>query len=238
MSEGDNLYKGKLKTMTYNIHHGKDKVGNDNLGKVIDLIRNEDADIIGLQEVDKNMVRTNFRDQLKEVADNLSMYYVYNPNLKIFNGEYGNGLLSKHPIIDWQNIIMPGKEDRGFIRATILVNDSKVNVIVTHLGLDYEEREKHYKIIRPYLEIYDDNLIIQGDFNTLDNDINILNLEKKYDDTASVTSNRYMPTLNIFKSENRIDYIFITKNIRVLSYNVKKVEYSDHYPIISELEIR
>ena len=43
-----------IRVMSYNIHHGEGIDGKLDLKRIGDIIKNSNADIIGLQEVDKN----------------------------------------------------------------------------------------------------------------------------------------------------------------------------------------
>ena len=70
-----------------------------------------------------------------------------------------------------------------------------------------------------------DNIIICGDFN--EKNINLFS----YNDIAKYLSKDMKPTFN----KHRIDYIFMSKNIKPKYYDVDEVFYSDHFPIIVEI---
>lgn len=235
--KSDEKLNKELRIMTYNIHHGTDKVGNDNLDSIVDLIEEYNPDIVGLQEVDKNLVRTNFTDQIKYLADKLSMYYCFGANRSFIKGEYGNGILSKYPIVDVQNIKLQGIETRGLLKSSILIDNNKINFLVTHLGLDYNERNNQYKVIKEYVDIFEDNLIMVGDFNSLGSDPNIIYLQNKLNDSGLKTLNNYNNTLNVYKNKSRIDYVFSSKSMKIKGYKLEKVDYSDHFPVIVDIEL-
>ncbi len=226
-----------IRIATYNIHRGRDKVGYSNLNNIGEFIKYYDIDIVGLQEVDKNVSRTNFEDQLKIIADKLGMYYYFGSNKRFLKGEYGNGVLSKYPLQDSENILMQGKESRGLLKTSILIDDNiKLNFMVTHLGLDVEERQKQFNNLLEYIDLYEEDLILVGDFNVTDNEPNIIKIQQKLNDVGEKTFYRYVNTLNIFKNEYRIDYIFSNKSIKIKKYKVEKVQYSDHFPVIVDIE--
>ncbi|WP_425446113.1 endonuclease/exonuclease/phosphatase family protein [Dethiothermospora halolimnae] len=227
-----------VKVMTYNIHHGKDRYGRYTLDNIIEFIKKEDPDILGLQEVDKNMLRSGFKDQAKKIANSLSMYYAFGSNEKFLYGKYGNAVLSKYPIIKWDNIKMDGKENRGLLIAEILLDKTKLNFLVTHLGTNSWERDSQFKVLNSYLKLYENNTILIGDLNEVDYNNNILDLEKSINDVANTVDNRYSHTITMEKHKKRIDYIFADKNYEILDYKVKEVDYSDHYPVISYIKIR
>src|SRR5687768_16013987 len=60
--------KRTLRVMTYNIHVG---VGMDkklDLQRIADVIKNERPDLVGLQEVDRGVTRTEGKDEIAELA--------------------------------------------------------------------------------------------------------------------------------------------------------------------------
>ena len=54
--------------MTYNIHHGEGLDGRVDTARIAALIKQERADIVALQEVDKGVRRTALRDLTAELA--------------------------------------------------------------------------------------------------------------------------------------------------------------------------
>ena len=51
-----------FRVMTYNIHHGEGLDGKVDIQRIADLIKQERADVVALQEVDKGTERTARRD--------------------------------------------------------------------------------------------------------------------------------------------------------------------------------
>jgi endonuclease/exonuclease/phosphatase family metal-dependent hydrolase len=67
--------------MTYNIHVG---VGMDkklDLQRIADVINRERPDLVGLQEVDRGVKRTEGKDEIAELAALTRMEYAFAPNL-------------------------------------------------------------------------------------------------------------------------------------------------------------
>src|SRR5690625_497473 len=118
-----------VKIMSYNIRHGVGVDGFLRLERIADVIEMEKADVIGIQEADKHYGnRSEFKDQMYELALMLDFHYCYGPNLisKPFKNtnkmrKYGNGILSRFPITDYENTPLPSfnKEQRGVLKATI-----------------------------------------------------------------------------------------------------------------------
>src|SRR6266536_5341306 len=90
--------RSTVRVMTYNIHVG---VGMDkklDLQRIADVINDQRADLVGLQEVDRGVERTEGRDEIAELAKLTSMNYAFAHNLDYQGGQYGVAVLSRVPI--------------------------------------------------------------------------------------------------------------------------------------------
>ncbi|GEM_PF-687994 len=229
----------ELKIMSYNIHHGKNLLGIYTLDQIANIIKDSEADIIGLQEVDANFARSKFQNQLKYLADKLSMNYVYGDNVNIIGAKYGNGILSKYPIVSYENLKIPsGREQRGLLSAVIDINDQKINFLNTHLGLTASERLVQVQAISKYLSTLSNEVILVGDFNTMYNSREVHEISKKLTDVGYVTNNNYISTFEVPFVSRRIDYIFISSNIEAKDYRIIRERASDHYPIVADIKIK
>lgn len=103
----DRKLSSSLRVMSYNIHHGATKDGEDSIEKIANLIREVNADIIGLQEVDRFTARSNFKDQIKLLADKTGMDYIFGETVNVATGITGNAILSRYPIISEDNFMLP-----------------------------------------------------------------------------------------------------------------------------------
>lgn len=101
--------------MTHNAGNGL-----ANSQELVDVLRSSGADIIGLQEINSSQVR----------AINQSLSDLYPYRILFGNGIPGKGLLSKYPILEYQQLNL--YPDRPDLRASIQVQDGKLNIIVAH----------------------------------------------------------------------------------------------------------
>ncbi|KAB3535347.1 hypothetical protein F8154_06675 [Alkaliphilus pronyensis] len=227
-----------LRVMTYNIHHGKSLLGRDTLKDILALIRESDADIIGIQEVDNGVYRSKFRNQIKYLAENLSMYYAYGDNFNYFGGKYGNGVISKYPIVNYENILLPSKsEQRGLLSTTIDLGSERIQFMVTHLGLYKSERREQIETIKKHMDTVPYEKILVGDFNSTQDTGEISSLSKTMLDTGYVSGNNHQPTYDLSIVSGRIDYLFISPSLQLNQYNVIKSRASDHYPAVIDIEL-
>ena len=91
--------RSRLRVMTYNIHVG---VGMDkqlNLQRIADVVKLEHPDLVGLQEVDRGVKRTEGIDEIAELGRLTGMEYAFAHNLDYQGGQYGVAILSRFPIL-------------------------------------------------------------------------------------------------------------------------------------------
>jgi endonuclease/exonuclease/phosphatase family metal-dependent hydrolase len=159
-----------LRILTYNIQQGYNTEGLKNFDGQLDLIRQIDADIIGLQESDTNRIAGGNSDVVRFFADRLNMYSYYSP--KIVVGTFGIALLSKVPITGPRTFYMYSSElhdhdlvdleQTATIEAQIVVGERTFHVFVTHLGNDGPIVQQ--KAILEKVQGKED-VILLGDFN-------------------------------------------------------------------------
>jgi len=224
-----------ISMMTYNIHRGINKNGKLDLDGIAAVLKSSGAGIIAVQEVERFSIRTGFKDQIRYLADKLSMQYAFGRSIHILNGQYGNGLLSKYPIEEYEVIRLYSEgEQRTLLRAVLNVDGKHLTVYNTHLGLGQAEREKQLKEMMK-LASGEENLIIAGDFNSKADKLEVVTAGLK--DSGAIWNAEDRATFDESGLTERIDYIFASEDIKIKSYEVLETEASDHYPVISSLMI-
>ena len=226
-----------VKVMSFNIHHGKSRLGLYNLNGVMEIVKDNQVDIVGLQEVDKNVYRSKFSDQVRLMATELGMYYAFGANIKIMGMEYGNAILSRYPIESVENIQLPGfKEKRGLLLSKVQIDNRNVNFLVTHLGLTKQEKVNQVKLIKKYIQFLGERTILVGDFNSNESSEEINSIKEVLVDSAQDEEGRFKHTYDGLVIKSRIDYIFASPDFRIRNYEVLDSNISDHFPLIAELE--
>lgn len=125
---------------TYNVHGcvGTDRRRDPR--RVLDVIRELDADAVALQELMWDPADA--RHLLEEFAHRLGCEAIAGPTLMREGGHFGNALLTRLPVTGSTRIDLsfPGREPRGAIDATLETADGPLRVVATHLGLSPAER--------------------------------------------------------------------------------------------------
>lgn len=222
-----------LKIATYNIHRGKDVDDRLDLNKTIATLRETDADIIGLQEVERHSPRTGFVDQAKRIAEGLGIDYRFEAGLKIWPFEFGNVLLSKYPIKGVERIDLPSaRENRVGLLATLDVHGQDVQVLVTHLGLKQQERADHVQKLVDKLANNDQPFVLIGDLNCTSDAPELKPLLATMHQTADA------PLVTFPGLGEQIDHILVSKQFDVQGVSTLQSSASDHLPLIADLTIR
>ncbi|MCM3904372.1 MAG: endonuclease/exonuclease/phosphatase family protein, partial [Pyrinomonadaceae bacterium] len=237
--------KKTLRVMTFNIHVG---VGVDkrlDLQRIADVIIRERPDLVGLQEVDRGVRRTEGIDEIAELAKMTRMDYAFGHNLDYQEGQYGVAILSKFLIqkIDHRKYGNRREaERRGLLRVEVDVGGRTINFATTHL--DYQrddERLFETEQLLRFLEDVKNPLIVVGDFNDEPAGSTYKLMLTKFSD-AWVGSRAKQDgfSYSADKPSKRIDYIFYRTDagVRAKKAWVVRTPASDHLPVMAELEIR
>ncbi|GBF10671.1 endonuclease/exonuclease/phosphatase family protein [Tepidibacillus sp. HK-1] len=219
-----------MKIMSYNIHSGKNTWMIPSFRKMIRFFQKEQPDVIGLQEVNENNKRGS---QVTALEHQLKMNVHFGPHLSIGKGHYGIATLSRFPILDRKQILLTSqKEQRGFLDTVIKVDRKEVHLLNTHLGLNGKERSVQFKEIEQYIRSLSQPFIFLGDFNTIFPELDSSLLI----DTGKQSKKEHQSTMMLTKK--RIDYIFISKELELINYEVLDVTFSDHYPVVVEVTFK
>jgi endonuclease/exonuclease/phosphatase family metal-dependent hydrolase len=237
--------KKTLRVMTYNIHVG---VGMDkklDLQRIADVINHERPDLVGLQEVDRNVKRTEGRDEIVELAAMTQMEFAFAPNLDYQGGKYGVAILSRFPIKGIVHRMFENKretERRGMLKTEMQIDGKTVTFVTTHLDYQYEDgRLFETEQLMKFLEQVKGPLIVVADLNDVPEGSSYKLIRTKFED-AWITSRAKGDGFSYpaDKPLKRIDHIFYRTGDRVRAKKAWVVATlaSDHVPVVAEIEIQ
>ncbi|MCO5143356.1 MAG: endonuclease/exonuclease/phosphatase family protein [Oligoflexia bacterium] len=237
------LPKSTFKFVSYNVglFENFDKILNDL--STIDSIKN--ADVILLQEAAGDMGGPN--NKVDELARALKMNYVFAPAMTLWEKDYGNAILTKWPIAQYQKVLLPfsDKENcnqRISLMVTLDVNGKRVVLSSVHLstrfsdsifGSDRSRSEQLKPAIAAMSKSGSDYLLFSGDLNTFKG--------SGYDYIVDMASEHgfsdvhLTPGWTFRKYSFNLDHIF-AKGFRHLQDGTERsAEGSDHVPVWSIL---
>ena len=238
------VFAKTIRVMTYNIHVG---IGMDkklDLQRIADVINKEKPDLVGLQEVDRGVQRTQRIDEIVELSKLTRMDYAFAFNLPYQGGQYGVAILSRFPIRATEHRLYKNlreAERRGSIRAEILVHGRKLNFVTTHL--DYQHDDGRLFEAQQMLGTLTDvkgPLIVVGDFNDIPAGDTYKLMSSLFDDVWAIRPGFEGFSYPADKPTKRIDYIFTrrTDGIKTKRAWVVNTLASDHIPVVADLEIK
>lgn len=243
----------RARVLVYNIHAGKDAKGVDNLTAVADLVRTTGADIALLQEVDQGTRRSGVTDQPAVLAARTGFHVAFGSALDYDGGEYGVAILSRWPILSDTLIHLPvdppqaraggSHEPRGALRVVVAGPTGRLAIINTHLDATREDRWRRQEAdsiasLVAQARQTESLVIAGGDFNStpespVQSGLRNRGLRDVWMECASGDGLTYPADLPV----KRIDYLFLTGDIRCASARVVETPASDHRPLLVELSL-
>ena len=244
--------KGDLSIMTYNI--GKTRIDFHLKGKEKKVkkfkafIQKQKPDIVCIQE--------RLPRHLKFYDDIFTGYNLHP------NSDIGTAIYSKYPIIKGGNIPFNTKSHNA-TWADIEVNKKKVRIYsihlssnrVTNLTDDFKEildeskyilskYNQHAQIRMTQLQQVLDHagespypVIINGDFNDVPQSYIYKMIDEKYKDAFREGGHGLMQTFIGRFIGLRIDFSFLSEELKVLNHDIIKTNLSDHYPLVTTVDL-
>jgi endonuclease/exonuclease/phosphatase family metal-dependent hydrolase len=236
------------RVMIYNIHAGKDAKGVDNLARVAKLVDSVRADVVLLQEVDRNTARSGNVDQPAELARLTGYHVVFGKSLDYQGGDYGIAIMSRWRITSDTAIHLPvdppqersggSYEPRIAVRAIIDAPGAPIAFVNTHLDPSGDDRWRKQEI-RTVLDIVDAlrkrgiATFAGGDFNsTPESSTQTTVRAAGLRDSWTMCGQGDSLTYPADTPAKRIDYLFLTGSASCTGASVVATEASDHRPLL------
>ena len=272
----------ELRVMSYNIKHGQTNTpctqppripGQDpfpdcnlNLQASIDVIRAQDPDIVGMEEIDRFWARSGYVDEPAEIAAGLGMeHYCYAANLNhppdshsSIPHQYGVLIVSRFPILECTNTLLrkatSNAEQRGLLKARINVRGVPLQFYATHLHTAQADRLLQTEDIAAVIDAAPEGpKVLVGDFNarsTFTTTVpEMLPIYARFLDAwreaplpdADNPNGFTSPARLVGNPTSRIDYVFVTSGVDVTGTRVpidpQTRLAADHYPVVSDIAL-
>lgn len=235
-----------IRVMSYNIGLF---TGRNTLETLQHMINTYNLDLIGLQEVYKTSLHTNFSKAFGDYP-----YY-------LLGAQYNkNAILSKLPLEDMTSVIYDYNtlETKAYTKGYFMINGIRVCFIDTHLEQTAggEAKVRQAKQLQELVQ-QEEYFIITGDFNTickdtsheeyelimkpfLDMGCHSVNCSPEFGFTNTWTDQYTLTESNGYPT----DHIIVSKNIKIVNhvYDTYKLDLNidwniDHIPVIAEVKI-
>lgn len=241
-----------IRIMTYNVHSCIGMDGRCSPERIARVIARYNPDVVALQELDVGRSRTLGMDQAHMIAHKLEMDFHFHPSLQLEEEQYGNAVLSRHPMRLVQAGALPALrlgglfEPRGALWVSITIDHHEIQLFNTHLGLTSRERLLQTEALLGAEWIGHPDcvppIILCGDVNAPPGSSEYRRLcGVLRDSQTALISHKPKNTWLGRYPLRRIDYIFVGANIAVRSIAVPLTELtrvaSDHVPLIMEMGV-
>jgi len=210
-----------------------------NIPGIIEFIKLQNPDLVGLIEVDGGSRRAEGVSQARQIADELGYYFV-------FKSKYIKLLLTHHiPIIRRQGNAFFAKDimlnqryhyfERGIKRLIIEVEFKNVIIFLVHLSIRVKRRQEQLKELGDLVKICEKPVVVGGDFN-------IFYGTRELNDFLAATRLKSANRLNVFTFPSRkprwqLDFILHSPEITVNKIEVPQIRLSDHLPLICDFTL-
>ena len=232
-----------MKILTFNTQHCLNFIEQKiDFQIMANAIKSINSDIVGLNEMRDEGSDDAYDKQTSILSELTGIKYHYFAKAIEFEGgnPYGNGLLSKLPILHSETIFVPDPvyktgaeyyETRCLLKAQL---EGGITVLVIHFGLNTDEQKNAVDTVLKNIE--KEKCILMGDFNvTPEHDI-----LKPIRECMKDVANCFDKPLFSFpsdKPEKKIDYIFVSPDIEVIQADIPEIVASDHRPHTATVSI-
>ncbi len=238
--------------MTYNVHGCRGTDGKISAERIADVIAEFDPDVVALQELDLGRARSGGLDQTRAIAERVRMESHFHAALRIEEEEYGDAILSKHPLRLVRSGALPGverqiiDEPRGALWVEVQIGAAAVQVLNTHFGLGRAERRTQ---AAAYLgpewigaALAAGPTIACGDLNSPSGRVvHSLFTERLRDAQLAAPAGKVRNTFATSLPFLCLDYVFVGPGIAVRHTEVPRSRLtrtaSDHFPLVADLAL-
>ena len=216
-------------------------------------------DIVCLQELTVDYSEQSHLNTPKYVAGRLGYEYFAKEIELHGDGNLANGIFSRFPITKKYSahINEPAEggsggfddEYREYVEVAIDLGDSSLSVGTTHMSYtdrfeSTKRKEQEADRLIEQIEQHKENYIFTGDLNALPGSYTINKIEEKLKNAGPPFEHNTWATKPfsyrgfVEKDLNwRLDYVFRTPDVKIISSEILHTEYSDHLPVLVNIEV-
>lgn len=210
-----------------------------NIPGIIEFIKSQNPDLVGLIEVDGGSRRTSGVSQAKQIADGLGHYFVFmtkykqrlKPSRIPIIRRQGNAFIARDRILSQKYHYFV----RGIKRMIIEVEFGNFVFFIVHLSIRAKRRQEQLKELADIVKTCDKPVVVGGDFNIF---FGVTELNAFFVDTGLKSANHLNEcTFPSRKPRWELDFIFHSPQITVTNIVVPQIKLSDHLPLICDFTL-
>lgn len=247
-SDKTKVFAEEFDIATFNANsRGKDGTGmpDARLKSIQELVKNENLDFIGLQELDINYTTNrNIGKNIQSLINNSTFpYLIYGQAAEIYGGTFGNGTLTKNRVRGELVRFLANKDgaqQRSYQRMVLEKNGYFVAVYNTHLAYEFDDLRQTQ--INQLVNLMNNdpipNKVLLGDFNVKspsELDVFVQNGYK----IAKDNNNNFFNTYPTDSPNRSLDFIITSNNIDILGAEIKGTDkHSDHHLLKAKINVK
>ena len=229
-----------IKVASYNMHKGIGLDRRRDPRRILDVLREIDADIIALQEADRR-----FGAKASVISPHLLDEHSPWKAVPLGRhtgsmGWHGNALLVRKDamVMDCEPIHLPALEPRGAVMADVRADGEPVRVVGMHLDLSglWRRRQAHAILTHVHSSAERRPTVLMGDLNEWSAKAGCLR-DFSHDFSFAETG----PSFHVRRPVAQLDRIMVSRELRVadcgVHHSATARKASDHLPIWALLEV-
>ncbi|MBC8441150.1 MAG: endonuclease/exonuclease/phosphatase family protein [Deltaproteobacteria bacterium] len=210
-----------------------------NIPGIIEFIKSQNPDLVGLIEVDGGSSRASGVSQAEQIADGLGHHSVFmtkykkrvKPGRIPIISRQGNAFLAREKMLRQAYHYF----ERGVKRLIIEAEFNHIVFFIVHLSIRARRRKEQLKELEQLVMACDKPVVVGGDFN-------VFSGIHEFNDFLAGTGLKSANHLNLctFPSNKprwELDFIFHSPHITVNNMVVPRIKLSDHLPLICDFTI-
>ncbi len=243
----------KIKLLVYNIRYGTGtgfsyhlpvpfagyfRQSRRNTGRIVQFIKHENPDIIGLIEVDEGSYRSRRINQAQWIAQELGYEHVYETKYGVASWARRMPMLKRQGNAFITNQAINARQfhyfKTGIKKLVIELEFESFVIFLVHLSLKFRHRQRQLGDLYSLFASVEKPMIVAGDFNAFwgDHELQLFMAAANL-----VNANKQgLPTFPSMAPRRQLDFMLHSPSIVVRRFDVKSVKFSDHMPIICEFE--
>jgi len=244
-----------LSVMTLNVRHGRGprrgsrpwqgEAFRRTTAEVAGVLRSRDPDVVALQEADRHSLFTGRFNHLARIAeaggfDRTAHGTHFSLRYRSFGMYYGTSILSKLPLREVRSRRFRARplDTKGFVVAAVPVNGREIDVASVHLDFLRPFHRPQVEMLADELAERGRPLILMGDLNTTgrrDDAVKVLMRELLLEGPEDPAA---LPTYPAHRPSRKLDWILISPELELVSYEVVPDVVSDHLAVEARVRFR
>jgi endonuclease/exonuclease/phosphatase family metal-dependent hydrolase len=218
-----------LRVATFNVHGGRGTDDVLDLTRTADAVAASGADLIALQELDRNLARSGRVDQPAELTRLTGLPVTFRPAMLRGGGHYGLGIAARGLSLE-RAVTLPRVADEE-PRIALSARWKGVSVIATHLAWQRSIAARQLRAVGRLCDELEPPVVVLGDLNLPRRSLGPL-LERGF---------TMGPRRGTFKSpvvRSQIDYVLAGPGLSLEELDVVESRASDHLPLVATIRRR